>query len=412
MKKHFLFFAMLASVAGLSQNVAVEQLQTNYSGGTPTVKFRVAWTGARTYRHNIKVWVFVDYKTITNNAPMGDWTRAAVASTPTVSSSPASSVTLVGGNNQGFWLHGADGNYSATLTVPLSGMPAKFNWCAYVTVYPPHAEAAGGNSYTLHGSPPFVINGTKLGSSVKTYSGTITALTDATGAPGIFPAAAGQPPNERGCATGLVEYAGACVAPSAVNCNSSTLNLGTVSFSTTSEITIVGNGISQIWSRPVTATGCQKTTYNGGVKNAELSDCRNNPSYDGYLFSGCAVALHSEQLCPPPWRVPLTSDFINLDIGMGGNGTHRMDPTFKNAKYIGVWGAQYGGIGDTNGVLVRSGDSGWYSGLTYVFFDAASYGWYRHTLVLFRQTNDLGTYDIEVVGGHANMNSGPVRCVR
>jgi hypothetical protein len=412
MKKPFFLFAMIASISGLSQNITVESLQTNYSSGTPTVKFRVAWSGARTYRHNTKVWVLVDYQTITGNTPTGNWTRAAVASTPTVSSSPAGSVTLVGGNNQGFWLHGADGNYSATVTVPLSGMPTQFSWCAYVTDYPPHAEAAGGNSYTLHGSPPFEVNGTKLGSSVKTYSGTITALTDVTGAPGIFPAAAGQQPNERGCAAGLVEYAGACVAPSTVNCHNSTLSLGAVSFTAGSEITIVGNGISQIWSWPVTAAGCQKTNYNGGVKNAELSDCRTNPSYAGDLFSGCAVALHSAQLCPPPWRVPLASDFKNLDRAMGGNGTNRLDPTLKNAKYVGVWGAQYGGIGNTNGVISRTGDSGWYSTLTYIFLDAASYGWYRNNLILFRQTNDSGTYDIEVVGGHANMNSGTVRCIR
>jgi hypothetical protein len=363
MKKTFFLFAMLASVAGFSQNITVESLQTNYSSGTPTVKFRVSWTGARTYRHNLKVWVFVDYKTITNNAPIGNWARAAVASTPTVSSSPASSVTLVSGNNQGFWLHGADGNYSATLTVPLSGTPAKFSWCAYVTDYPPHAEAAGGNSYTLHGSPPFKVNGTKLGSSVKSYSGTITALTDATGAPGIFPEAAGQQPNERGCAAGLVvSTSGICVTPAEAGCNTGAFNFGTVSFTAGSEITIVGNGISQIWSRPVTSTGCQKTTYNGGSTTTPYVDCRTTPGYAGDYFSGCAVLRYADVLCPAPWRVPTRDDFKNLDLAMGGTGEDRIDAAFISANYLAKWSGQYNGVVWENNVIDYIGIEGSYWG--------------------------------------------------
>jgi hypothetical protein len=355
MKQIFFLFAMLASISGISQNITVESLQTNYSSATPTVKFRVAWTGARTYRHNTRVWVLVDYQTISGNAPTGSWTRAAVASTPTVNSSPAGSVTLVSGNNQGFWLHGADGNYSATVTVPLSGMPAQFRWCAYVTDYPPHAEAAGGNSYTLHGSPPFEVNGTKLGSNVNTYSGTITALTDATGTPGIFPAAAGQRPNEVGCAAGLlVSTTGICITPAEAGCNSGTFDFGTVSFTAGSEITIDGNGKTQVWSRYVTATGCQKSTYNGGSVATPYVDCRNNPGYAGDLFSGCAVLQYGDVLCPSPWRVPIASDFVALDIGLGGTGETRIDATFIADKYITIFGMEYSGACLSTGEIRQS----------------------------------------------------------
>jgi hypothetical protein len=64
---------------------------------------------------------------------------------------------------------------------------SKFNWCAYATDYPPNAKENNGY-YDLNGTPPFEVNGTKLGEGVKTFNdGCITSLTDATGCPGILP---------------------------------------------------------------------------------------------------------------------------------------------------------------------------------------------------------------------------------
>jgi hypothetical protein len=356
MKKFFFLFAMLLSIHAFTQNINVESISTTYTG-TPTVKFRVSWTGARTYRHNTKVWVFVDYQKVEGNAPSGAWTRAAVASTPTVSSSPASSATLVDGNNKGFWLNGADGNYSTTVTVPLSDVSAKFRWCAYATDYPPNVVILGNNSYTLHGSRPFVINGTTLPANQTTYSGTITSFTDATGAPGIFPAALGEKTNEMGCVAGLVENENSiCATPASVGCTNNTLNLGTVTFTAGSEITIVGNGVSQIWSRPVTATGCQKTDFFtgdgccGGTYNA---DCRTAPSYAGDFFGVCAVVRYAAQLCPPPWRVPSALDAKNLDKGLGGDGIANPNENFILTKYIGVWKGEWAGEARHQNLLVH-----------------------------------------------------------
>ncbi|MDR3133510.1 MAG: hypothetical protein LBU42_05740, partial [Prevotellaceae bacterium] len=137
MQTKLFFFAMLVSVAASAQNVQVESISATYTS-SPVIKFRVQWTGARTYRHNTKVWVFADYRKVENNMPSGNWARALVAATPTVSSTSASSVTLEPGNNKGFWLHGANGDYSATLTVPvtLDAGVTQFNWCAYVSDYP------------------------------------------------------------------------------------------------------------------------------------------------------------------------------------------------------------------------------------------------------------------------------------
>ncbi|MDR0694662.1 MAG: hypothetical protein LBF81_05125, partial [Prevotellaceae bacterium] len=175
--KFFFLFAMLVSVAASAQNVQVETISATYTS-TPIVKFRVTWTGARTYRHNTKVWVFVDYRKVENNAPTGDWTRAAVTVTPAVHSTPTSTTaTLVPSNDKGFWLHGVDGDYSATITVPLTlavGV-TQFSWCAYATDYPPNVVAHSSSSYTLRGSRPFVVNGKTLPADQTTFSDTITS---------------------------------------------------------------------------------------------------------------------------------------------------------------------------------------------------------------------------------------------
>ncbi|MDR3133797.1 MAG: fibrobacter succinogenes major paralogous domain-containing protein [Prevotellaceae bacterium] len=314
MKKIFFLLTMLASVAAGAQNMQITPISATYTT-SPVIKFKVEWTGARTYRHNTKVWVFVDYRKVQDNAPAGNWTRATVTVTPVVNSSPESIATLVAGNNEGFWLNGVDGNYSATVTLSLTLATGvtQFNWCAYGSDYPPNVVIQGNNNYTLHGSPPFVINGTTLPASQTTYSGTISSFTDATGAPGLFPAALNETTNEMGCIAGLVENAnGICVTPASMGCTNNTLNLGTVNFTAGTEITIVGNGVSQIWSRPVTATGCQKTNYDGGTEGSSYADCRNNPNYAGNFYSGCAAVRYASQLCPPPWRLPSLLDAMKI----------------------------------------------------------------------------------------------------
>ena len=348
MKTKLLFFAMLISVAASAQNMQITTISATYTT-SPVITFKVEWTGARGYRHNTKVWVFVDYRKVENNAPAGNWMRAAITATPAVNSTPASTASLVPGNNKGFWLHGMDGDYSATLTVPLelTADVTQFNWCAYVTDYPPNAVVQGNNSYTLRGSQPFVINGTTLPVSQTTYSGTITSFTDATGAPGLFPATLDEKPNGMGCVAGLLENVnGLCVTPAAVGCSPDTLILGAASFTAGSEVVITGNGISQIWSRPVTAEGCQKQTYENLTRNDLKADCRDNPGYNGDMFSGCAAMMYAATLCPPPWRLPTMSDYRDLLLVF--NYTLAADvETRRNiieSKIVGEWGGEYAGV--------------------------------------------------------------------
>ncbi len=158
------------------------------------------------------------------------------------------------------------------------------------------------------------------------------------------------------CATTYTESTGAytlTVQPTAVPCGS-VFDFGVVSFTAGTEITISGNGITQIWSRPVTATGCQKATYNGGADPDYTIDCRTNPSYAGDLFSWCAVNNYQTTLCPSPWRVPSVDDFINLDKAMGGTGVNRNSAnTF--AYYISVSGETYNWAGAYAGACYNSG---------------------------------------------------------
>ena len=99
-------------------------------------------------------------------------------------------------------------------------------------------------------------------------------------------------------------------------------SLGEVTFQT-NQTWIIGN---QKWSDAVMATACQKESFNGGnwrpTPMIFNTDCRSNEGY-GDLFSWCAVARFQNELCPPPWRVPTSEDFRDLDIALGGNGRSR-----------------------------------------------------------------------------------------
>ncbi|MDR3133966.1 MAG: hypothetical protein LBU42_08120 [Prevotellaceae bacterium] len=181
MKTKLFFFAMFITVAAGAQVTNVEPLSANYTD--KTVSFRVWWNaGSRDATHLSKVWVWVDYITVnSNNTTSGNsWTRALISGTPTAS---VGTVARESGNDKGFWLTGnASTQYSATVTVKLNITASKFNWCAYVSDYPPNAASLSGSVYTLKGTQPFVVNSGTI--SGNTFTGTILSLTDATGCPG------------------------------------------------------------------------------------------------------------------------------------------------------------------------------------------------------------------------------------
>ena len=212
MRTKIFFFAMFASMTASAQVTNVEPVSANYAN--KTVSFRVWWNaGSRDATHLSKVWMWVDYITVnSDNTTSGNlWARALVSGTPTTTGGTVARET---GNDKGFWLTGnASTNYSATVTAQLNITANKFNWCAYGSDFPPNA-VENGSSYILKGSPPFIIT-TSSGTfqeNTKSFSGgTITALTDATGCPGVQCGKDGESPGLLNCcSTGTFNYDGVC----------------------------------------------------------------------------------------------------------------------------------------------------------------------------------------------------------
>jgi hypothetical protein len=232
MKKNFFLFGMLASVAA-SATVKVTPLSTDYAA--QKITFKVEWTNTPTAPYNNRVWVWIDFCPISGITP-GSFAPATITGS-TITSGSGSISNLTG---RGFFIVGSTINSGTTVTAILNPVPAgKFNWCVYGSDYPPNATAANG-TYTLKGTPPFVINGTTtLGEGVKIYSGgCITSLTDKTGYPGII--------NNN-------------FSAGAINNGSSTIQAGTVPSAITSNTAASSSlgGVTYRWVR----SGTSNNTY-------------------------------------------------------------------------------------------------------------------------------------------------------
>jgi len=146
--------------------------------------------------------------------------------------------------------------------------------------------------------------------------------------------------------------------PAFSHCNNNTPgwgnSLGRVSFES-NRTTRIGD---RIWSDAVTATACQKTSFDGGSWSSDKqrgnnnwnADCRSNPGFPGDLFSWCAVQRFGNLLCPSPWRVPTRADFRRLheDIRQHRD-TYRIN-----------WRGAFGGFSWSGGALHSQGSSGYY----------------------------------------------------
>jgi uncharacterized protein (TIGR02145 family) len=57
-------------------------------------------------------------------------------------------------------------------------------------------------------------------------------------------------------------------------------------------------------------------------------------------------------LCPAPWRVPTSDDFITLDEAFGGTGKNRSDEylNWLNARYVDRWGGVFSGRAEDKSV--------------------------------------------------------------
>jgi len=318
MKKIFFFAATLISIAAAAQQSCVTARQVRTNNTDTTVTFTLTWSGCTTTNHLTNAWCFVDFRELNSNS----WTRAIVSGYSAV----GTGVSTNPGNSTGFYVKGTEGQ-SATVTVKLGNVSAdKFNWCAFATDYPPQAVVDGNQSVTFKGTPPFTFTLSGNGGTSITEQRTgfretptqrVQTITDATGC------------------TNTVSYTySGCSAP--------TFNLGTVGFANATMSTITGTGanshIHQLWSAPVTASNCNKTSFSSA---AGRNDCRSGYSTAcGHLFSWCLAAQYAATLCPSPWRVPTTEDIVALDLAIGGTGASRDRDQAAITKYFSssVWG--------------------------------------------------------------------------
>jgi len=386
MKKLFFFLISATFVCtGFAQTcVTATHVSTNFN--TKDVTFKLTWSGCTNTNHLSRVWVFVDYREVGTNS----WTRAAISSsqTPTVT---AGNATIVPDDiyANGFFVTGTS---SATVRVRLGNVSAdKFDWCAFASDYPPNATLSG-TSYTLKGTPPFIItttNGTfSHPSKTYTYTGSnrITSITDATNYPG-------------GLIIDYIDYQG---------CSSTVLPAFTAGFVDDTKW-VVG---SQTWSSPVTATHCRKTTYAGGSSGNYSTDCRSNNSTDaanasyGDLFSWCMVKRYAARLCPSPWRIPSKTDFQTL-WNSGCNSAARLHETSGTCG----WGATLSGRANPGISLDCQGACVYYISETLVNASTVSNltinndPWAAITPATRPRFN-------QYIAGESLSTGGPLRCVR
>jgi len=198
MKKIFFLAAMLISIgAAAQQRTFVNSVSTNYNN--QQVTFSISWeAGSRgTYSGKIyhsKVWVFVDYQEMIDDAPYGNWERADID----ISNLPPN-CTAVGTNTKGFWYQGAtSGEQNDTLTVTLNIEPNKFKWCAFALDYPPNVTYTGNNLVTFKGTLPFSVTYTDntvelfTAKTNQSVTNAMASVTDATGCPCIINCVPGQ----------------------------------------------------------------------------------------------------------------------------------------------------------------------------------------------------------------------------
>ncbi|MDR0695111.1 MAG: hypothetical protein LBF81_07420, partial [Prevotellaceae bacterium] len=182
--------------------VTVTPLDVNYN--SKTVTFSVSWTGSAA---NDRVWIWVDLCPVSGTSP-GTFAKAELSSPSAITGG----ISTVPGNTRGFYVT----TNPSTVTATLDNATGTFNWCVYGSDFPPNARDNPSGGYDLKGSPPFIINGS-IEWTANTYSGSeITALTDATGCPGVWCGKNGE-------AAGLLD----CCANGTTNCSDTCKTTGT-----------------------------------------------------------------------------------------------------------------------------------------------------------------------------------------
>jgi hypothetical protein len=285
MKKLFFLFALLASIAA-SASVTVTPLGVNYN--EKTVTFRVVYSAA----YNNRAWIWIDLCPVSGVTPTTFQTAVISAASAT-----SGSVLYSSTNTRGFFVTASP----ATVIATLSNASGKFNWCAYGSDAPPTAVINAAGGYTLKGTPPFTINGTKLGDGVKTFgAGTcITSITDLTGNPdSIVPVlpSLSSPNSPSRCSAGEVTLS-VTVGGGTTTAMTYTWNINGTPYTNQSNSYTTGSlSASTTYSvMASTANNCESNAVNGTITVT-------TPSPDGSPpdpTCGCVSRCIFDGLCSP-----------------------------------------------------------------------------------------------------------------
>jgi uncharacterized protein (TIGR02145 family) len=119
-------------------------------------------------------------------------------------------------------------------------------------------------------------------------------------------------------------------------------------------------GIRQVWSAPIEMPDCNKAGYDGGANAAPLADGRRFDGYEGYYYSWEYVNQRKNDLCPSGWRLPDDTDFLNLDIALGGAGATGAIPFATYFKYTDDWNITRNGMGINGSPYLQLTSESWY----------------------------------------------------
>ncbi len=421
MKKLYLLSLLLPlwGIAYSQSCVAVRQVSTNYA--TQQITFDLTWGTCNNTTHLNKAWVFVDYQTITGTT-RGAWAPATIVGTPTVSNGTYAAgnsrgfyvtgnngqtatvtVTLSGVPAQFNWCAiatdyppnatiNAAGGYALYGTAPFTvngvqlgtgvrtysgacitsitdptGCPGLIPAAPTVTTTNPAAVCAGsgvtlvatpGGGTTTANTYTWNIGGASTTTTTNTFAVPAASITTSKTFTVSVTNANGCTSNPVSSNITVISGCGSGNGTSITNCSNPPSGFSFTSGFTSTSTWVVG---SQTWSAPVTATYCNKATYNSPTSAPYAVDCRTNSTAGyGHLFSWCMIAKFATTICPSGWRVPTSTDFYNLDRALGGTGANGQSNTTLRNNYLNTWGGQYGGYSGYNGTLSRQGSYAYY----------------------------------------------------
>jgi uncharacterized protein (TIGR02145 family) len=309
---------------------------SNLAVDAGTVTFNVSWeTPMPVELWSDTVWVFVDY----NDAGVMKRLPLSPGATLTATSAPGTGTVIEEpGNNQGVWVAGNArdaGAFSATVKL-LTATANLAGACVYGSNYPPVGEYNDdATEISFTGTPMYEIALDRSGGGTATVKSgdmfllpcdyTVTSFSDATGAPGRL--------------------------------NGIPFNGSVPQYAASTKTWTVG---SQIWSDVINAPECDHNAFT----NSDTDPYCRSYTINGikwYYYNWPYVNKNQNTLCPSPWRVPTSEDFITLDKAFGGSGENRSEvaSSWITEHYIDAWGAAF------NGWHVGSASSGQGSALDY-----------------------------------------------